>query len=185
MNPMAKVLNIPTTPEAVRAAIARSQGKAVGRAPRVPVLDLGRAPRMIPELGPGQSSAVAGEIRLSLSLPPAALSPNSRACWQAKARAVKKYREEASTISWIATHDDCFSDSYPWSAASIEATFYFRTAARKDADNALASIKAAVDGLADGGIVENDRAFSFSPVKILKDKDNPRLELVIKRTSHA
>lgn len=44
-----RVLTIPTSPEAVRAAIARSQGQAVGRAPRVPVLDLNERVKPAPK----------------------------------------------------------------------------------------------------------------------------------------
>lgn len=36
-------------------------------------------------------------ITLTVPRPPAVLSPNGRACWQAKARAAKAMREASST----------------------------------------------------------------------------------------
>lgn len=141
---------------------------------------LPKSPRFIPGAGALQSSCVTGEMRLMLPLPPAALSPNSRTCWQAKARAVKKYREEAKIVAWMNVREAA-AFGFPWQAATIEAVFYFGKKRQRDRDNLLASMKSAIDGLADGGVVSNDSAFTFLPVVLLIDKSSPRAELIIRR----
>ena len=62
-----------------------------------------------------------------------------------------------------------------------QATFYFRDLRRRDRDNLLASLKAAFDGLADAHILEDDSGLVHLPVRIEKDRENPRVELEITR----
>lgn len=120
-----------------------------------------------------------GQLTLVLSLPGSELSPNSRAHWASKARAAKRSREESKTLAFGMIHD---LDGFPWKSATIEVTFYKRTAASADRDNLLASCKPIFDGLQDAGVIENDAGFTYLPVRLEKDAANPRLELVIRRT---
>lgn len=113
-------------------------------------------------------------IRIVLPLPAKQLSPNARVCWQAKARAVKQYR----SISFFV------SQQFPsrWKSAEVESTFYFRDRRRRDRDNLLASLKAAFDGIASAGIVDDDANLTHLPVRLEVDRDAPRVEISIRRT---
>ena len=70
-------------------------------------------------------------------------------------------------------------DGWPVSSATIQMTFFHRTARKQDPDNLLASMKAAIDGLVDGGVLTDDRDLTHLPPVQKKDKDDPRVELVI------
>jgi Holliday junction resolvase RusA-like endonuclease len=114
------------------------------------------------------------EILIILSLPDRRLSPNARVCWQAKSRAVKAYRSEAFFIG----------QQFPtrWKAAEAQATFFFRDKRRRDRDNLLSSLKAAFDGIAAAGVVEDDADLTHLPVLIGLDREKPRVEIKIRRT---
>ena len=115
-----------------------------------------------------------GEVVVILRLPDRRLSPNARVCWQAKSRAVKAYRTSAFFIG------QCFP--MRWKAAEAEATFFFRDKRRRDRDNLLASLKAAFDGIAAAGVVEDDADLTHLPVRVEVDKADPRVEIKIRRT---
>ncbi|NLX97583.1 MAG: RusA family crossover junction endodeoxyribonuclease [Rhodopirellula sp.] len=68
-----------------------------------------------------------------------------------------------------------------WSTATAQATFYHATNHRRDADNLLASLKAAFDGIASAGVVANDSGITHMPVVRLIDKKLPRVEIRIER----
>lgn len=92
-----------------------------------------------------------------LPLPPTDLSPNmtSSRHWRLRHAATGEYRMIAR---------GCFKRDMPrgWSANQVELTMeYFCTRASRgyrplDVMNALASIKAAVDGMVDAGVVPDD-----------------------------
>lgn len=114
------------------------------------------------------------QIVIDLPLPAKELSPNSRAHWARKARAVKSYRW-AARVSGSAKRPE-----RPWQLASVLFEFTFRDARRRDKDNLLSSMKSAIDGLADAGIVANDSQFTFLPVVIGPPKKNsPGVRIII------
>jgi crossover junction endodeoxyribonuclease RusA len=114
------------------------------------------------------------EVKVTLPLPPKQLSPNARVHWAVKAKAVKQYREDAR---W-AVINHCH---YHWPAAEVQATFYHSRNARRDKDNLLSSLKAAFDGLVDGGLLSDDSGLTHLPVRTDIDKKNPRVELTIRQ----
>lgn len=120
-------------------------------------------------------------MTITLPLPHKHLSPNARCHWRAKARAVKNYRTAATAAAIIAQH----GERWEWGESSVLCRFYFKDARARDSDNLLASMKSAFDGLADAGIVENDRDFDHRPVWKSKDKANPRVEIEIERKDGA
>ena len=75
---------------------------------------------------------------------------------------------------------------YPcrWPAASILVRWYGATAhcLRLDADNIIGSLKGAVDGLADAGLIADDRGVTWLPPVRAVDKANPRVELIVTKT---
>lgn len=101
-------------------------------------------------------------VTVTVPLPPAALSPNARVHWAAKAKATRAYRATA----WITAVAELGVRRGPrWPHATALITFAYPTNRRRDADNALASLKAAIDGLRDAGIVEDDAGIAFEPVR--------------------
>lgn len=114
---------------------------------------------------------VAETLVIELPLPPKELSPNARVHYMAKSRAVKRYRQRAMLEAMAAQGRNVRA----WSRATCQATFYHSTNRRRDKDNALASIKAGIDGIADARVIVNDSELTHLPVKIDIDKTNPRV----------
>lgn len=84
------------------------------------------------------------EMIINLPWPPTGLSPNSRNHWAKTAKLKKQYRE---ACFWQAMEQG----ARPIHAASLHLTLTFYPPTRRsyDLDNALARIKAGLDGLAD------------------------------------
>ena len=112
-------------------------------------------------------------IIIVLPLPDKCLSPNARVHWAKKAKVVKAYRERAK---WFCSLE-VYRLKKPWQKAKYTARFYFPDNRRRDADNAIASIKSALDGVADAGLVVNDSGLWPERPEFHIDKENPRLEI--------
>ena len=126
------------------------------------------------------------KLTITLPLPPAELSPNSRKHWRVKAKATHTYRLFAKLESFNAmnralkaTHGEAM---FGWKAATVRCLFYHRDSRRRDSDNLLASMKAAFDGIADSGVIENDSGLTHMPVMKAKDGKQPRVEIEIWET---
>ena len=115
-------------------------------------------------------------LTVTLELPPQNVRPNSRPHWRAKAKAVQDYRAKA-----LAAAQEALGGKYPpyLEAALVHIKFYNKTARKMDGDNIIASMKSAIDGLTDAGIFDDDREVMYLPPLREKDKDNPRIELLI------
>lgn len=87
-----------------------------------------------------------------LPWPPTALSPNARGHWSKLAKAKKAYRE---ACAWTAK----LHGASPIQADRLHLTLEFVPPSRRafDLDNALASCKAGLDGLADVLCVDDSR----------------------------
>lgn len=116
---------------------------------------------------------------VTLPLPPRVLHPNytvgSKGGRMAKSTATKKYRSAAGLMmsaQWA-------GPGPKWKAASVQCVFYFPTKRRRDRDGMLSSMKAAFDGFADAGLVENDADFTYLPVRAMHDKAKPRVEVTV------
>lgn len=114
-------------------------------------------------------------ITITLPLPDKALSPNARVHWAKKAKLTKSYRLCAA-FAMIAQIQKGKALK-PWKKASYIARFYFKDSRRRDADNAIASLKSALDGVADAGLVVNDSVLWPERPEFHTDKDNPRVEI--------
>lgn len=117
-------------------------------------------------------------ITITLPLPPRTLSPNGRSHWATKARAVKKYRADAKLAAVHAMNE---AGLHPpmWERATAAITVYKRTAHKGDSDNITASLKAGFDGIADAGVIANDSGLTPLPPTVIKDANNPRVEIVL------
>lgn len=110
---------------------------------------------------------------ISLSWPDKRLSPNDRSHWAKKAPIKKAYRNEAY---WKAQKHGI---QLPPARHPLIITFYPPDNAHRDIDNCLASLKAALDGIADA-LAINDKY--FRPITIdfgESDKHNPRVTVEI------
>lgn len=123
-------------------------------------------------------------IRLTLRLPDAILSPNARVMSKkgvfARAGKTKRYRNHACEQMTLAMRDSDLGP-FPWPHAYIRFNFYFGTNRNRDEDNFEARMKAARDGMADAGIVTNDRYFRMQRPTMQVDKENPRVVVEISR----
>lgn len=119
------------------------------------------------------------QLTLVIPLPPKECSPNCRAHYFAKAKAVKKYREQVGDEAGWARVQFGKELGLPWRKARILATFYHPAPNRRDPDNMLASLKAAFDGLRDARIIADDDRLTHLPPQLFLDAERPRVELII------
>ncbi len=118
------------------------------------------------------------KLTVILPLPPPELSPNSRCHWAKKAKVTNKYRVDAFKAMTAAICNARLLKSVPWRGdIGVRSAFFFKAARRRDRDNALASLKAAFDGVADAGLVFDDDQFVPYPAVLSVDRGNPRVEL--------
>src|SRR5688572_9452789 len=101
------------------------------------------------------SVPAAQSIEIRLDWPPPELKPYSRIHWAALAAAKREYRRECRLLARNAMDT---RTAYPLSAP-VEALVVFTVpkGGMPDTDNALASIKAGIDGICDAGVLANDR----------------------------
>ena len=123
-------------------------------------------------------------MTVTLSLPPKALTPNARPHWAAKARAVQAYRGEAFLMARRAVAGVGKGGQW-WAKVGTEimvrSTFWFRVERRRDRDNAQASLKSALDGIAEAMGVDDSR-FIMAAATLSVDATDPRVEVVLHPT---
>lgn len=115
------------------------------------------------------------EVRIVLPIPHRMLSPNARCHWRAKAAVTKSVRYTAEMLARAAMP----VRRLPAIRATVGIRWFTKTKRRPDADNALASLKAAFDGFTDAGVWVSDRDTEYQPIAFGIDKQNPRVEIVI------
>ena len=119
-------------------------------------------------------------MRVILPWPDKRLSPNARIHWRAKAPVKMKARADATLATYAAL--DCgvrdvrqrFAGEAP---IAITITFHPPDKRRRDRDNAQASLKHALDGIADALGVDDYR---FRPTYVFAEPEKPgRVEVVL------
>lgn len=116
-------------------------------------------------------------ITITIPLPPKECRPNgSHGHWAQKAKAKKAYRRKVHLITL-----EAIGKGIPerWVKAKVNIKAYFKTARHLDPDNLVASLKSALDGIADAGVVANDKGLWPERPEIYKDAKNPRIELTV------
>ena len=117
-----------------------------------------------------------------LPLPASCLNPNN-APRTAKGHKFKHFakkaaRNRAQEQAWRL----CGCKPGPmWERASMTVRAYFRTLTFWDDDNLLSACKPYRDGIARAGVVVDDKDIRIVGVVMGKDKNNPRVEIEIKR----
>ena len=111
-------------------------------------------------------------------LPPVALSPNARVHWSVKAKATRMMKE--------ATYVLAKSQQLPaFTKARLHITFVIKAHRRRDADNWLAMMKGAIDGLVEAKVLPDDSAefVSYATPTFVVDKvRSPRTIIKIEET---
>ena len=118
-------------------------------------------------------------MRLVLDLPPRELSPNFRSHWAKKAKAVKYYREQA----WARARIEAPRPFLEWKRATLRTTWYLPDARRRDPDNLMASLKAAIDGLVDARVLADDNGLIIHPPVLAIDRQWARVVLDIEEAA--
>lgn len=115
-------------------------------------------------------------ITISIPLPHRALTPNYGVHWGTKARHTKSYRALAmmTTLSVLKR-----TRPPGWLKAECQVKAFYAVNRRRDADNLIASLKSAFDGIADTGVIANDSGLIHLPATIGRDIKNPRIEITI------
>ncbi len=121
---------------------------------------------------------MAEHVTITLRLPPKELSPNWRGHWAVKAKAVKRYKTDTH-IETMRTMNALGMPWTSWESATARAVFFWGTRRHRDKDNALASLKAAFDGMASAGLLRDDEGLMHWPAVFEIDKSNPRVEITI------
>ena len=121
-------------------------------------------------------------ITLTVPIPDRCLSPNSRAHWSRKAKATREARLRRLLSGQLKAMREAGIKPPQWDLAETRVTFYWPTAHRRDADNAMRRMKPMRDGLEDAGVVADDAGLIHWPATMRKDADNPRAEITITPT---
>lgn len=118
-------------------------------------------------------------MTVTIPLPLKELSPNARVHWGDRSKAKRKYRQWAGAAALASVR------RVGWATVDtigLKVVLYARDRRSKwDEDNLIASMKAAIDGLADAGVVTNDRGVRLERTEIVWDDPDPRVELEVTR----
>lgn len=115
-------------------------------------------------------------ITITLPLPSPKLSPNARTHWAEKAKLTKASRKAAYFAALEALN---LRKPPGWLKARLEVRAFFKTLNFPDPTNFPLSLKAAIDGIADAGIIANDKGLWPERPVFAKDTGNPRMEITI------
>ena len=115
-------------------------------------------------------------VTIEVPIPPRSLSPNGRAHYHAKGRAKRIQRDTARLAALAALGR---TPQPRWEKATALVTWYAKTARWPDADNAMGSLKGAIDGMVDAGVMLDDNGLTWLPIERRKDAKRPRVEIVI------
>jgi len=118
-------------------------------------------------------------LSVALSRPGRVLSPNSRSHWSAKQRAVREARGRARLLMLKARRDAEELCLLPegWRPVRYDVTWFYWGGTGPDADNALASCKAYLDGCADA-LGVNDRVLDCAGIHRVKDREQDGTVLI-------
>jgi hypothetical protein len=116
-------------------------------------------------------------LTFQLPLPDRRLSPNARTCRAVKWQAVKAARA-AARIEAVRVLEGCPPPR--WGKAKLHPAVFLGPRNRQpDPDNLIASLKSYIDGLADAGIVRNDKDLWPARPTFTRVEKFPRIEITI------
>jgi Holliday junction resolvase RusA-like endonuclease len=132
-------------------------------------------------------------ITFEIPIPPAALSPNARPHFMQKARAKKELRRKtagrvvaASAARWDETSkrwqvNHFGADPWPGHECTVHVRWIAKTNRRRDRDNIISTLKAAIDGITDSGLWDDDAGVKWGNVETEVDAKKPRVVVTVER----
>lgn len=121
------------------------------------------------------------QLTIVTSLPSRKLQPNARTFWREKARLTAEARRTAGADAIAALNG---ADKPLWSAVTCGLWFRLKkkSGGGVDPDNLLAWAKPLLDGIADAGVVSNDRGMIHLPPKWEYGHDDECVVVTIRPT---
>lgn len=118
-------------------------------------------------------------LTVALARPGRVLSPNSRSHWAAKQKVVREARMRARLLMLRSKRDAESMRVLPadWKPERYDVTWFFWGGTGPDADNALASCKAYLDGCCDA-LGVNDRVLDCAGIHRIKDREQDGTVLI-------
>lgn len=117
-------------------------------------------------------------LTVTLPWPHRGLSPNARLHWAAKAKLKAEARAQAKYATMQAVyHNSPDTSAFQSGDIRLELEFCPPTARAFDRDNALASCKAALDGVADALGVNDTR---FEPIVLRRGEKRPKGAVIVR-----
>ena len=118
-------------------------------------------------------------LSVALVHPDKALRPNGRAHWAVKRRAVRAARGKARFLMLKSRRDAEAAGALPegWMPGRYDVTWFFWGGTGPDADNALASCKAYLDGCCDA-LGVNARVLDCAGIYRVKDREQAGTVLI-------
>ena len=113
---------------------------------------------------------------VTVPIPDKRLSPNARVSWHVLGPLKRQARGTAKVLTLRALNGD---NAPRWAKAKAHVTFHWPSNRRRDPDNAMASLKATWDGIADAGIVANDSGIWPERPEFAVDTRNPRVVITL------
>lgn len=128
----------------------------------------------------GAGGPTPGVFTITLDLPPNTLSLNARCHWSKKP--TKRFRTAARDHARAVK-----PPGLPWPKATMTVDWYFadKRGLAADDDNLVGRTKAVRDGIADAGVVSNDRDIRTEIGERAVDKANPRIVVRLTRLDGA
>ncbi len=107
-------------------------------------------------------------------LPPRELSPNARCHWSVKHRASAQLKADAYFLALLQRMDAWSPILHP----VVNVTFIVAQKRTRDRDNAMASLKSAIDGLEAAGIFFNDSLVKWGSIEWEVDKSRAPMTII-------
>lgn len=117
--------------------------------------------------------------KVVIPVPDRCLNPNSRSHW-GKISDKKRLLRHQSKCSCLSAVNDNVSGIFPLTDADYHIRYYHSTVRFMDEDNILASLKAAIDGAIDAGLIVDDKDVHIKGIERFKDADFQRVEIIFK-----
>lgn len=124
-------------------------------------------------------------VTVRVGIPHGSLSHNGRAHW----RTISSRRKQQRQSAWAATLEALTNNPLAsvahkgnaWKSARIDVAAFYKkkNGPGVDADNLIGSLKGAVDGIVDAGLLADDNGVEWGKVEIVYGDKDPRVELTV------
>lgn len=119
-------------------------------------------------------------IVITVDFPPPQLHAHNKGHWRSKAKHVRAFRDAAREIA------EPLRPEEPLSRALLSYDIFYPAKRRYDLTNTVQSLKPAIDGLVDAGIMDDDNwmVMQIGHIRGHLDRESPRVQLTVSDASH-